>query len=243
MCWKKNCMSPNQCQDTYSVFMRVCVCAHTCNYTHVKTINGFTYTQSCTFTCRCFQSLTAQKTGLSCSNEKHMCSSRLNLLQAHLLLAKHFHLHLNQSVSFLSVSSVSMCVGWINVLAKCCVWEWWCIRMTYTVYGMFARVICPFRSPCLTPYSSLSILSFHFSAFLHFSCCEADKYTLCFFKQWPPWYEPGSFCWWNHRKTHIIFKTIQSLFFKMKRCNNNFLGNYTWAIFLATALKWVRASK
>lgn len=158
MCWKKNCMSPNQCQDTYSVFMRVCVCAHTCNYTHVKTINGFTYTQSCTFTCRCFQSLTAQKTGLSCSNEKHMCSSRLNLLQAHLLLAKHFHLHLNQSVSFLSVSSVSMCVGWINVLAKCCVWEWWCIRMTYTVYGMFARVICPFRSPCLTPYSSLSSL-------------------------------------------------------------------------------------
>lgn len=71
------------------------------------------HSQSGTLTCRCLQSLTAQRTGLSSSNEKHMCSSRRDLLQAHLLLAKHFYPHLNLSVSSLSAGCASckwMCI-------------------------------------------------------------------------------------------------------------------------------------
>ena len=130
------------------------MCSHLWVHTYEDDKHLYIAWSSFTFTCRCFQSLTARRTGLSSSNEKHVCSRRLNLLQAHLLLAKHFHPHLNLSVSFLSASSVSMCVlpEWMCV----CVCECVCVcvlvsaGMIYTVHDMLQRVIGPFCSPCLT---------------------------------------------------------------------------------------------
>lgn len=117
VCWKKYVPKP---VSGYIFGCYVSASAHVfilCRHKHICI-------HSRTFSCRSFQPVTAPRTGLSSSNEKHMCSRRLNLLQAHLLLAKHFHPQLNISVSFLSASSLSMCVAWMNVRNVCvCVCE------------------------------------------------------------------------------------------------------------------------
>ena len=137
------------------------MCSHLWVHTYEDDKHLYIAWSSFTFTCRCFQSLTARRTGLSSSNEKHVCSRRLNLLQAHLLLAKHFHPHLNLSVSFLSASSVSMCVlpEWMCV----CVCVWVCVRVCvsecwYDIYSTryAPKSYRPFLFSLPHPVSSLS---------------------------------------------------------------------------------------
>lgn len=78
-----------------------------------------------------------------------MCSRRLNLLRAHLLLAKHFNPHLNLSVSFLSQSSLGMCAMQMNAHIILCAAVRGGVRVWH-IYGMSAWVIGPFRSPCFS---------------------------------------------------------------------------------------------
>lgn len=132
-------------------------------------------------------------TGLSPSNEQHMCSRRLNLFQTRLLLTKHFHPHLNLSVSLLSASSLMgahVCCVWSNVHTILCVSERWCMRMTYIQYVHKSYwYFLPFLLRSVSSLSSSYLLYLSSCLpFLHSSCWEADKYTKCFFKQWP-WYE------------------------------------------------------
>lgn len=185
-------MSPNHCQDTYWVFMCLCVrtCAHTCNNTHSKIINIFAYSLGQPHSpCRCFQSLTAPRTGLSSSNKKHMCSTRRDLFQAHLLLAKHFHPHLNLSVSSLSAKLSLQHVRCI----QCCMFVCWAVY-NYDTYTMRMRGLFGiFRLPRFRTVSPLS----SFLPFLISSCCKAGEYTLFFFKQWPDVNHGVN--WWTRR--------------------------------------------
>lgn len=162
-------------------------------------------------TCRCFQSLTARRTGLSSSNEKHVCSRRLNLLQAHLLLAKHFHPHLNLSVSFLSASSVSMCAlpEWMceRVCMCVCVSErWYDIYSTWYVLKSYR----PFPFSLLHP---VSFLSSPYPFCLSISLCASSNGDPDVNRRSLKMEQKNQVIWWsvhflNHRKTHITIKQL-----------------------------------
>lgn len=138
-----------------------------------------------------------------------MCSSRLNLLRAHLLLAKHFNPHLNLSVSFLSQSSLGMCAMRMNAHIILCAAVRGGVRVWH-IYGLSAWVIVLsvlLALACLSSVLPVSTARFNFSAFPAF---EEDKFTWCVFKQWPR-YEPedeqekksrcmSGPCFWNPRK-------------------------------------------
>lgn len=112
--------------------------------------------------CSNFQPVTAQRTGRSSSNERHMCSRRLNLLRAHLLLAKHFHPLLNISISFLWAGSLSMCAAWMNVHNLC----FWMLVYAGKSYVFFffsthcfiLSLLCPPHIHYIFPFLCLSML-------------------------------------------------------------------------------------
>lgn len=125
----------------FRICIHVSVCAHALTlYRHEGLKDICIRWRSCSS----FQPVTAQRTGLSSSNERHMCSRRLNLLRAHLLLAKHFHPLLNISVSFLWAGPLSMCAAWMNV-HNVCFWV-----LVYAGKSVF------FLYSLLHPVSSLS---------------------------------------------------------------------------------------
>lgn len=172
-----------------------------------------------------------------------MCSRRRDLFQAHLLLAKHFHPHLNLSVSSLSASSLSMCVAYNAVCL--CVWEWFII-MTYMQY------ICEsfwYFPSSLLPHCLFSVL---LSTFPQYLPVVKQANTLCSSSNndsiWTRGLndepeEPGVSMRCAFQISERCSQYSSCYKVVVRWWNNHFLSSCTWEIFLEKAIKWIPASK
>lgn len=169
--------------------MSVCVhmYSHLGNCPHMKTINIFTYIHSHAHA-DAF-SLWQFRWQVWAPVMKSICApgDKISSKLIFFWLNTFIHTSIYQSPSFQQalwacVLCESMCIQFC-VFVSGSEWEW---LIVYKVSSQELLALSALlTSLCLLSVLPISTLSFHLCAF----CCEADKYSRCFFKQWP-WYEP-----------------------------------------------------